>query len=289
MRTKTAAAFLVPLALFAVACGRLNDGGSNGASGGDTIDHPTGATDLLLRVEFEGGFIPVEYNLSRLPSWSLYGDGRIVTEGPQIEIYPAPALPNLLVRPVNEDAIQAILRAARDAGLMDGDAEYDYPCVTDVPTTVFTVTAGGATSVVSAYALGMDQAPCMDADIEARAELASFQTKLGDLGRWLPEGSVGTEEPFTPSAVRLFVRPYTGSPDPELEQEPKDWPFPGSLRKIGEPVKALDAYRCIALDGADASTFLAAAADANQLTPWRSEGERYSIVVRPLLPDESGC
>jgi hypothetical protein len=293
MRTKTTAAVLIPLALFVSACGRLNDdgGAGGGGSGGDAtaIDHPTGANDLILRVEYEGGFVPVGYHLRRLPSWSLFGDGRIVTEGPQIEIYPAPALPNLLVRTVSEDGIQAILRAARDAGLMDGDATYDYPCVTDLPTTVFTLTADGSTSVVSAYALGVDQEPCRDADVDARADLAAFQNKLGALDGWLPQGSVGDEEPFTPSAVRLYVQPYTGSPDPGLEQAPRDWPLGGSLRKAGAPLKDLEGVRCVALEGQDASTFLAAAADTNQLTPWRSDGDRFSILIRTLLPDESGC
>lgn len=287
MRTKTAAAFLVPLALFAAACARLND--DDGGSTGDAIDHPTASDALILRVEYEGGFVPIEYQLGRAPSWSLYGDGRIVAEGPQMEIYPSPAVPNLLVRMLTEDGIQGILRATRDAGLMDGDADYPYPCVTDAATTVFTLTADGRTDVVSAYALGIDEMPCRDADVEARKLLAAFQTKLGRLDGWLPTGSVAPEQPFTPSAVRLFVHPYEGPPDPALEQEAEQWPLDTPLGGLGEPVDGVDAYRCVVVQGEDAATFLAAAADASQLTPWRSAGERFSILIRPLLPDESGC
>jgi hypothetical protein len=292
MRTKIAAVMLVPLAMLGAGCGRLNDaGGSGGGSGLEPIVHPTGSDELILRVEYEGGFVPIEYTLRQLPSVSLYGDGRIITEGPQIEIYPSPAVPNLLVRTLNEDGIQAILRAARDAGLMAGEAEarYDYPCVTDAPWTVFTVTAEGRTKVVSAYALGLDRGACMDADVEARAALARFQTKLGSLDEWLPEGSVGAEQPYAATAVRLFVQPYTGSPDPALNQEPRDWPLAGSLASLGDPVPDIEGVRCVALEGEDAAAFLEVAAQTNQLTPWRSDGERFTIVIRPLLPDESGC
>jgi hypothetical protein len=31
------------------------------------------------------------------------------------------------------------------------------------------------------------------------------------------------------------------------------------------------------------------AQSANQLTPWRSDGAKFAILFRPLLPDESGC
>ncbi len=146
---------LLATALLVGACGRLgDDGGTTGSSGGDGgIEHPTGSDQLVLRVEYQGGFVPYEYMLKRVPSWSLYGDGTVIVEGPVIEIYPGPALPNLLAFTLTEEAVQAILEAAQDAGLMDGDATYGYPCIADAADTVFTVNADGTTSVVSAYAL----------------------------------------------------------------------------------------------------------------------------------------
>ncbi len=50
---------------------------------------------MVLRIEQSGGFVAVQYNLTRMPMLTLYGDGLIVTPGPQIEIYPGPALPAL--------------------------------------------------------------------------------------------------------------------------------------------------------------------------------------------------
>ena len=125
-----------------------------------------------------------EYTLGTTPFWSLFGDGTLIVPGPQIEIYPGPALPNLTATPVSEDGIQAILQAARDAGLMDGDKDYGDMCIADAANTVFTTTADGSTSVVTAYALdvGEPTGTCGGGkDAAARAKLAAFQAKLTDL------------------------------------------------------------------------------------------------------------
>lgn len=261
-------------------------GPNAGGAGGGGISHPTGSDELVLRWEYAGGFVPVEYMLGRIPSWSLYGDGRVIVEGPQIEIYPGPALPNLLAFRLTEEAVQAILAAARDAGLMEGDARYPQPCVADAPTTVFTVTAEGRTSVVSAEALDFDTS-CPGADEEARAALAGFQRKLGDLASWLPEGSIGAEEPYVAAEIRLFVLPYQAQPD--LPQEPMLWPLEAPLRSFGEPFPSLEGARCGVVSGNDLEELRPLFERANQLTPWESDGESYRLILRPLLPDEHGC
>ena len=275
------------LSLVLAACGGLSDDG-NGTGGGGEIDHPTGANELVLRWEYQGGFVPWEYTLKRAPGWSLFGDGRIIVEGPMIEIYPGPALPNLLVTRLSEDGVQAILRAAKAAGLMDGDASYPYRCITDAATTVFTTNAGGSTSVVSAYALGDAMGgSCPDVDVEARQALLEFQSKLGDLS-WLPEGSIGAEEPFTADEVRIHVLPYQGEPD--LPQRPVDWPLETALDTFGETVQGgLAEARCGVVSGTDLDALWPLMQGANDLTPWASGGKEYRLILRPLLPDEHGC
>lgn len=282
---------LVALALLSTACGGLNDDGpGSGSTGSDAISHPTGADEPVLRIDVGGGFVPVEYNLAAVPGLSIYGDGRMIVTGPLIEIYPGPALPNLQVTRLTEEALQAILRAAEEAGLMDGDAHYDYPCVTDLPTTTFTVVADGSTNVVSAYALGFEAGTgsCEGVDEQARADLGAFQSQMGDLESLVPEGSIGTTEPYVPSEMRVFVLPYRGEPD--LPQEPVEWPLPGSLGTFGEPIDVPEDARCGVVAGTDLSeALLPTAAAANQLTPWTSQGTEYSLIFRPLLPDEHGC
>jgi hypothetical protein len=41
--------------------------------------------------------------------------------------------------------------------------------------------------------------------------------------------------------------------------------------------------------GEDVPTLLAAARNANALTPWTSGGTEYQLIFRPLLPDEISC
>jgi hypothetical protein len=295
MRTRSfAIALLMPILLLA-ACGRLNDDGGAGGSGstGGTggIAHPSGSDELVLRVQTGGGFVPVEYNLRAVPGFSLFGDGTLIVEGPMIEIYPPPALPNLQASRLTEEAVQAILAEAEAAGLLGSDANHDYPCIADAPTTTFTVVAEGATHTVSAYALGfeegMGQGSCAGVDEEARVELTEFSQMLGDLSSWLPQGSIGAEEEHVPSEMRVYVRPYQG--DPELEQVPVEWPLAQPLATFGEPDPNLGDTRCGVVAGTDLEQLLPLAQSANELTPWLSEGTESALVFRPLLPDEHTC
>jgi hypothetical protein len=293
MKTRMLAIALAAVSLL-TACGRLNDSGAgNGDGNGDgSIAHPTGADELVLRIATGGGFVPVEYNLRSVPGISIYGDGRMIVEGPMIEIYPGPALPNLQVRQLTEEAVQAILREARAAGLLGADATFDYPCVTDLPTTTFTVVAEDRTHTVSAYALGFTEAAeepaqCPGVDEEARQALYDFQVKVGDPASWLPDGSVGPERPFEPSEMRVYVLPYRG--DPELEQTPVDWPIVPELDRFGEPDANLTDIRCGVVAGGALATLLPEAQSANQLTPWVSDSAEFALVFRPLLPDEHTC
>jgi len=296
MRVGRIGVAVATVAVLASACGGVgNDdtgsGGSTGATGAIGIEHPTGADQLILRVAYEGGFVPYEYTLGRTPFWSLFGDGTLIVPGPQIEIYPGPALPNLTATPVSEDGIQAILEAARDAGLLDGDANYGNQCIADAATTVFTTNADGTTTVVSAYALdvGEPAGTCgNEKDAEARAKLAAFQAKLTDLRSWLPNGSVGTERPYDPTEMRVYVLPYQG--DAELPQDPIEWPLEPPLDAFGEPVQNGPGHtRCGVVTGENLTTLLAAAGKANALTPWTSGGTEYHLIFRPLLPDEHAC
>jgi hypothetical protein len=296
MRVGRIGVAVAAVAVLASACGGVgNDdpgsGGATGATGATGIEHPTGADQLILRMAYEGGFVPYEYTLGGTPFWSLFGDGTLIVPGPQIEIYPGPALPNLTATQLSEDGIQAILQAARDAGLLDGDANYGDQCIADAATTVFTTTADGTTSVVSAYALdvGEPAGTCgNEKDVDARAKLGAFQARLTDLRSWLPDGSVGSEGPFDPTEMRVYLLPYQG--DPELPQDPIEWPLEPPLDAFGEPIPNAPAdTRCGVVAGEDLATLLAAAGDANALTPWTSDGTDYQLIFRPLLPDEHTC
>jgi hypothetical protein len=264
------------------------------ADGPDTGDlaHSAERSDLLLRVQAEGGFVPVEYMLTNMPSFSLYGDGTILTPGPQIEIYPPPALPSIDQRTVTEEGIQAILQAALDAGA-DGNrdlTDMGSTLITDAPDTVFTMRVEGDDTTLRVYALmELDRKPpTMDArEFEARQALQRLVEDLGTLDRWLPQGSLSEAQQYRPSGSRVFVGAYRA--DPDLPQSPMAWSLDRGLASfVGDAGVA--GYGCGAvLDAEWTEELLPQVSRANQRTPWVSEGERYSVLFRPLLPDETGC
>jgi hypothetical protein len=66
-------------------------------------------------------------------------------------------------------------------------------------------------------------------------------------------------------------------------------PWPGPALP-GEPIGPLPDLGCVVATGDQATAVIAAARDANVLTPWLSPDDiRWSVTFRPLLPDESGC
>ena len=255
------------------------------------IQHPTGPTQLVLRVDTDGGFVAPGWLLTHVPGFSLYGDGRVVTVGPQIMIYPGPALPSLVETRLTEAGIQAVLRAAQDAGLFGADRNLPLEGIADAPTTTFRLVAGGGTHVTSAYALGMDHpAPDPSApDAIARRLLADFQAKLENLPALVGAGQLTAESQYLFSGLRVYVDPYQPLQSTDLPaQSPVAWPGP-SLATAGAPVSNQPGTRCVVVEGAQLESVLPAIRASNALTPWTSGGATWSLRLRPLLPDESGC
>lgn len=253
--------------------------------------HATTSSDLVLRWGYEGGFTPPEFQLTNLPAFSLYGDGTIVRPGPQIEIYPGPALPALEAVRVDEAGVDAIVDAAFDAGLDTVEDLTDMGAigVADAPDTVFTLRADGIDRTVRVYALHElgERPPGMPGDeYQARLALLDLVERLGALETWLPEGSIGESREFEATGARIFISRYRGQAD--LPQPEVEWPLATPLAGIGEEMGS--GIRCVAVTGPDWTDRLEPeVATANQLTPWTSEGRRYAVSFRPLLPDEGGC
>jgi hypothetical protein len=285
MRSRPITVALALLGVVAAGCANEpNVGGSGG------IDHATGPNDVVFRLSYEGGFVPLEYTLTQFPAFTLYGDGRIVTPGAQIAIYPGPALPAVSQRAVTEEGMQAILQAALDAGLGRGDrdhSDFGSTLIADASTAVFTLSADGRTSRVSVYALAeLPEQPdgMSDAEFAARQALSDLANRLVALDQWLPQGSIGPEEPFRTGAYRLFVGRYR--PDEQLPQDSATWPLATALPT---PDTGGTGYACLVVRGDDWDQVAPLAEGANQLTPWSSGGAEYSVLFRPLLPEESGC
>lgn len=282
-------AFL-PLLLATAACS------SNASTtfGGSPPD--AASTQLVVKIGYEGGFVPVEYNLTSLPLVSVYADGTVLVQGPQIEIYPPPAMIPLNARTVTPAGLDKIRRAAEDAGLTGPNRRYDYPLVADASDSVFTyLEADGTRHEIRAYALditgeaGGPGTNLSAEDTKARRALAEFQTKMTDLASWLGS-DVSQERSYDPRALRVFVREYQAVDDPAVrDQQPREWPLPDQPLTSFGTATSVEGYRCGTLQDQAAATLQAELRQANTLTPWTSAGGTFSLSVRPLLPDESGC
>lgn len=261
------AAIALALAVTA-ACGGVGEAPADGG-----IEHPMGADQPILIVQDVGGFVMPQYAITRPPTYALYGDGSMVVIGAQIEIYPQPLLPPLFVQRLSEDEVQAILEAARDAGLFADRTLDDFCGVADVSTTVITLNVQDASYETSAYGLGFEG--CQD-DPEARTRIVDFLAQVGAIAS---EGmDAGQPEPFVGQGWVLGVADYVAQPD--LPQQAVDWPA-----SAPSPATAVDGCLVVTGDGADALAPLFA--DANQLTPWVADGREWSVFARPLFPGET--
>ena len=95
---RKAAIPLIALALIAAACG--SDGGGSA---------PTDPDEVILTIGFEGGFAPVEAVYDPTPQFVLFADGRLVSQGPVITIFPGPLMPNLQEAQLNDDEMAQML------------------------------------------------------------------------------------------------------------------------------------------------------------------------------------
>lgn len=278
----------------------------------DNADVPSiaskGPDDLVLRITTGGGFVPVELSLAEMPTFSLYGDGRAIAQGPQILIFPPPALPNLIVRRISPDGVGRILEVAVGAGLTGPDRNIDHAArfIADAPTTTFTLSTDEGSHVTSVYAIDfVKEVEGLSAEERSAVDrLLQLQALVGDLDARLPEGAVGAEEQYRAGEIRVHVTPRVvvppeGGPaplaggeqapaDPEPEQPAVEWPLATPLSEFGQPSRP-ESFRCATVGGEELEALLAAARQANQLSPWNSAGATYTVVLRPLLPDESGC
>jgi hypothetical protein len=287
---------VAPLALFALISGcaaRSSPGGAGSSTGAtaspNTSPRPNPGTyrpdDLVLRVELVHGFMRENF-VAQAPMVSVYGDGRVITEGPQIAIDPRPALPNLVVRHISPAGVNALVNRALDRDVGHG-RDYGQPNIYDAPSTRFTLLTDAGVLVTDVYALGVTDSHdgLTDAQRSARQMLQNLIDELTDLPRTLgPEA--GEEKPYEATALAAVSREWTEPATDRQPQPERAWPGPALP---GEPMGRLPEVRCLTVGGAVAPTVLAAAATATDGTPWASGGKRWRVEFRPLLPDETSC
>src|SRR5262249_47762222 len=113
------------------------------------IDHPTGAGDVVLRLDEAGAVAPTEMMAAHAPPFTLYADGVIVFQ-PKIATFPQPGPAGVVHAtpwhraPLDEGQIQDLLEfAIGTGGLGAARDSYVEGGIADAPNTIFSLNAGG--------------------------------------------------------------------------------------------------------------------------------------------------
>ncbi len=287
LRGSWTAAAAVTLLLLS-ACGQQTAAGAPGSPSPETSSAPAtpGAGDsLVLRVSSAGGFLPPNALVGRLPDTSVYADGRVIFNGPVPASYPGPALPNLQWGTISPAMLRQVLDKAVAAGVKPG-IDFGQPGVADAPTTEVTVVTAAGERTVGAVALREarpDDPQLTKAQQQARKTLRAFIDELDALTTKL---MTSDPQQYKPQVLAAVVQPYTAPDDALGRPKPVEWPGPALP---GEPLSPQVQLTCVAATGEQRDAVLAAAKDATANTPWLWKDTGWSVLLRPLLPEETGC
>ena len=78
----------------------------------NTLDLPDDPGHFFLEVWEGPGFVPIEYSLGRPPRYAVTVGGELYNEGPTIQIFPGPLLPNIQVGRLLAEDLAAIIEAS---------------------------------------------------------------------------------------------------------------------------------------------------------------------------------
>lgn len=250
---------------------------------GPTVTREFGPNVLVLRVDVMPGMLPVATRFTRLPTVSVYGDGRVLTPAPQPAVYPVPALPSLRVQQITTANVRHLVDLASQAGVGSGQ-DLGSPAIADAPSTRFTMRTNTGIASTTVLALGMTPDSSLTAAQRAgRAALRDLVSALSDLTATF--GPLPAPVSFVPAGVAAVAQAWTDPHDPAVAAPVAvAWPgpaLPGTYVGMG--------LRCVSATGGEGQAVMAAAVHANALTPWTSGDGRFTVAIRPLLPDETGC
>jgi len=243
------------------------------------IQHPTGARDIVLRVESSGGFVPVEYLATSAPSFTLYGDGTVVFRDDQA---PPPEAVGSVVRSIpfqtiklGEEGIQALIEFALGPGGI-GVATGPYLCnCADMPSTNFTVNADGRNRTVSVTGMSPDMHQPQD---------QLMVTSLGRLAERLRTfgNEVGGEVVYEPATYRGVLQKIDQANGAVI-----DWPWT-DVAPTDFKGDANELLLDHTLTPAQVTALKIPGVQGGMLGLYlQKDGSLYSLALRPLLPDES--
>jgi hypothetical protein len=245
------------------------------------VEHPTGATEIVLRMKEGGGFVPMGYAATEMPQFTLYGDGTVIYRSAGLPgVGEVQVLPPLRKARVTEAQVGQLVRYALQAGLEDARERYENQMVADAPTTTFDIDAGGTTKSVSIYALGLGGLEGGGPDDPVLRGLAELAELLRNFETSVERGDATDEGEYEPTAYRAVII------EGEAFGEQIEWPWPdlgpadfkaeGEMGLLSADVTPEQARLVVEDPGGG---FLGVTVEG-------PDGKQYTLALRPLLPDE---
>jgi predicted small lipoprotein YifL len=274
-KSKRSLTALLALAIAMTACGSS-----------EPVDQPDLADPSapLIHVSSIGGFVPVEFNLNRGPTFTVTQGGSFIFAGAQTMEYPGPALPHLREAQLSDDDMQEIRRLLDEMGIADITEEHDDSVVNvaDASTEVIEFYDAEGVHEYSVYALGITDQPA-----------SQTTAKFLELFNYLHELAATIQgDEYEADQVQVIASADYEGPDPDFI-DIRPWPLEGEdpldwdeLTRIGED----QVWSCKTFDASVLEVF----SDATQATVWMDptesgDAQNYQLLVRPLHPGEDGC
>ena len=248
---------------------------------------------VLLRVEIRG-----DVSVGRMTRLTVYRDGTVLH----------PDQDGGRLTRLTPDGLALLLAPATEAGLFtsSGVIERD-PGAINGAFASYAIDLRRADGVVRRWTTNVS----LPADQAETDRIIALARRIADHESWLPPevwlSAPATATRFVPSQFLLKVgvhdNPLNDQPTAELDVADVDWPLEGGMVDFGRPAEVPVApditWRCGTLTFAEA----AAVRDSVRATPfvplgfhsqadlrWRSRGERVTLVLTPVLPDDpAGC
>lgn len=246
-------------------------------TGGGALDPPDELVSPVVRIQYEGGFVPLEWSLASGPSYQLLSDGRLIFQAVTTMQYPGPLVVPYLQVQLNDGDVDRVLALITEMGLPDMVDEKDdsqASFVADAPTYVITYWDDEGPHKYSIYALGMES--------EAANEATAVALELDSL---MIELSSGEPETYVADEIKVFAGVSMVEPEPGVE-DVRPWPLPDDPQDWSG-FSGID-WKCNVYPGDSLDLFT----DATQVTQWTAptgDVGPYTLLVRQLLPGEDGC
>jgi len=284
---------LIVISLALIGCGggatRSEPSGSPAASPSEapgTVGHATGATDVILRAEQAGGFTAPAFQITRVPEFTLYGDGTVLYQLPYDPNDASPiGPPRLAVATMNAEQMDALLAFAVNAGgLGTAKPQYVNPLVADAPDTIFTIATDDVAKTVTAQALGMAEDPNnpdpTNPDAAAIKALKTLYDTLVPFGDQVARGNATDAGSYEPTAYRATLQ------EGQAQGEMIDWPWTDVT--LDDFVANPDSSFRVATLTAEQAKALSPTPEGGLFSVGVMGPDRvpYQISLRPLLPEE---